>query len=327
MCFQGARRKRCKLQLGGIGRERRRSRKVCFYKLCSTTANLLDPLDPDAVIADVQVVEDVGWLVLPEHSVNLQQASEDAGLPWAHQQKQQVLIWKCIYFSPGGRRLAGDDGLPKTCVHYSICSKKEKKKAEQRDHSELHRNLIHTVKTRLLKKRVRQKQKRKKSPKETSLFLTLPPVNLPLDLFSFFSLFHFFFFFFLDQRCFLSKGGTVFLIRFLFLTISPLPFLSSDGSCSAASLRTFWAESQSAVLVIWRSRESRSTGKNGSAPPGAFFIRFSFVFLEQVPLHHNANRKTSAPDKTISIGMVLKDLVPGWWPQPPLSQSHYKPNQ
>lgn len=63
-----------------------------FHELCSTTANLLDPLDPYAVIADVQVVEDVGRLVLPEHSVNLQQASEDAGLPWAHQHKQQVLI-------------------------------------------------------------------------------------------------------------------------------------------------------------------------------------------------------------------------------------------
>lgn len=66
--------------------------KVCLYECCSTTANLLDPLDPDAVIADVQVVEDVGWLVLPEDSVNLQQASEDAGLPWAHQHKQQVFI-------------------------------------------------------------------------------------------------------------------------------------------------------------------------------------------------------------------------------------------
>lgn len=92
MCSQGGRRKRHKLRLDGIGRERRRSCKVCFYELCITTANLLDPLDPDAVIADVQVVEDVGRLVLPEHSVNLQQASEDAGLPWARQQNQQVSI-------------------------------------------------------------------------------------------------------------------------------------------------------------------------------------------------------------------------------------------
>lgn len=66
--------------------------KSAFYELRSATANLPDPLDPDAVVADVQVVEDVGRLVLPEDSVNLQQASEDAGLPWAQQHKQQVCI-------------------------------------------------------------------------------------------------------------------------------------------------------------------------------------------------------------------------------------------
>lgn len=81
---------------------------------------LLDPLDPDAVVADVQVVEDVGRLVLPEDSVNLQQASEDAGLPWAQQHKQQVCISQRIYFSP--RSLLKEDdarresagGRPKT---------------------------------------------------------------------------------------------------------------------------------------------------------------------------------------------------------------------
>lgn len=48
-------------------------------------ADLLDPLDPDAVVGDVQVVQDVGRVVLPEHSVDIQQAPEDAGLPWAEE--------------------------------------------------------------------------------------------------------------------------------------------------------------------------------------------------------------------------------------------------
>jgi hypothetical protein len=39
--------------------------------------NSLDSLDPDAVVCDVQVVEDVGGVVLPEHSVDVQQALQD----------------------------------------------------------------------------------------------------------------------------------------------------------------------------------------------------------------------------------------------------------
>lgn len=50
--------------------------------------DLLNPLDPDAVVADVEVVQDVGRLVLPEDFVNVQQAPEDAGLPWAEEQKK-----------------------------------------------------------------------------------------------------------------------------------------------------------------------------------------------------------------------------------------------
>lgn len=45
-------------------------------------ANVLHPLDPDAVVADVEVVQDVCRLVLPEDSVDVQQALQDAGLPW-----------------------------------------------------------------------------------------------------------------------------------------------------------------------------------------------------------------------------------------------------
>lgn len=101
----------------GIGRDWT----AAFCERRSATANLLDPLDPDAVVADVQVVEDVGRLVLPEDSVNLQQASEDAGLPWAQQHKQQVCISQRIYFSPPPLAIKEDDarresagGRPKT---------------------------------------------------------------------------------------------------------------------------------------------------------------------------------------------------------------------
>ena len=45
--------------------------------------NSLDSLDPDAVVCDVQVVEDVGGVVLPEHSVDVQQALQDTSLAWA----------------------------------------------------------------------------------------------------------------------------------------------------------------------------------------------------------------------------------------------------
>lgn len=45
--------------------------------------NLLDPLDPDAVVGDVQIVQNVGGVALSEDLVNIQQALEDAGFPWA----------------------------------------------------------------------------------------------------------------------------------------------------------------------------------------------------------------------------------------------------
>lgn len=47
--------------------------------------NLLDPLDPDAVVCDVQIVQYVGRIVLSEHFVNIQQAFEDTGFPWAQE--------------------------------------------------------------------------------------------------------------------------------------------------------------------------------------------------------------------------------------------------
>lgn len=50
--------------------------------------NSLDPLDPDAVVCDVQVVQDVGRLVLAEDFVDFQHAFEDAGLPWTRGAKR-----------------------------------------------------------------------------------------------------------------------------------------------------------------------------------------------------------------------------------------------
>lgn len=52
--------------------------------------NLLDPLDPDAVVCDVQIVQYVGRVVLSEDFVNIQQAFEDTGFPWAQNTLQQA---------------------------------------------------------------------------------------------------------------------------------------------------------------------------------------------------------------------------------------------
>lgn len=47
--------------------------------------NLLDFLDPDAVVCDVQIVQYVSRVVLSEDFVNIQQAFEDTGFPWAQE--------------------------------------------------------------------------------------------------------------------------------------------------------------------------------------------------------------------------------------------------
>lgn len=52
--------------------------------------NLLNPLDPDAVVADVEVVQYVRGLVLPEDFVDVQQALQDAGLPWAEEHAREM---------------------------------------------------------------------------------------------------------------------------------------------------------------------------------------------------------------------------------------------
>lgn len=52
--------------------------------------DLPDPLDPDAVICDVQVVQYVGWVVLSEDFVNIQQAFEDTGFPLAREHSWQA---------------------------------------------------------------------------------------------------------------------------------------------------------------------------------------------------------------------------------------------
>lgn len=64
--------------------------------MCSRTGfvecvlvDLLDPLDPDAVVCDVQIVQYVGRVVLSEDFVNIQQAFEDAGFPCARQHRQE----------------------------------------------------------------------------------------------------------------------------------------------------------------------------------------------------------------------------------------------
>jgi len=57
---------------------------------------LLDPLDPDAVVCDVQIVQYVSRVVLSEDFVDIQQALEDAGFPWA-QENSVAGKWKnCV---------------------------------------------------------------------------------------------------------------------------------------------------------------------------------------------------------------------------------------
>lgn len=63
--------------------------------------NLLNPLDPDAVVADVQIVQDVRRLVLPEDLVNVQQALEDAGLPWAQEHTTEMETGCYLCSEPG----------------------------------------------------------------------------------------------------------------------------------------------------------------------------------------------------------------------------------
>ncbi len=55
--------------------------------------NSLDSLDPDAVVCDVQIVQYVGRVILSEDFVNIQQAFEDTGFPWA-QQHTVASKWK-----------------------------------------------------------------------------------------------------------------------------------------------------------------------------------------------------------------------------------------
>lgn len=65
---------------GALSRERKP-----FLSCERVLVNLLNPLDPDAVVADVEIVQDVRGLVLPEDLVDVQQALQDAGLPWAEE--------------------------------------------------------------------------------------------------------------------------------------------------------------------------------------------------------------------------------------------------
>lgn len=58
--------------------------------------DLLDLLDPNAVVCDVEVVEYVGRFILPEDFVNIQKALEDTGFPWTRQHGIQM---KKLYYS------------------------------------------------------------------------------------------------------------------------------------------------------------------------------------------------------------------------------------
>lgn len=49
------------------------------------SVNLLDPLDPDAVVCDVEIVEYIGWVILSEDFVDIQEALEDAGFSCAQE--------------------------------------------------------------------------------------------------------------------------------------------------------------------------------------------------------------------------------------------------
>lgn len=79
-------------------------------------ANLLDPLDPDAVVGDVQVVQYVRGLVGSEDLVDVQQALEDADLPWAHEHTRgpmekgcylcSVLVFRARQYTPAAGRLS-----------------------------------------------------------------------------------------------------------------------------------------------------------------------------------------------------------------------------
>lgn len=44
--------------------------------------NLLNPLDPNAVVGDVEVIEDVSRLIVSEDLMDGQQAFQDKGLTW-----------------------------------------------------------------------------------------------------------------------------------------------------------------------------------------------------------------------------------------------------
>lgn len=124
---------------------------VVQYSYYSYYYYLLDPLDPDAVVGDVQVVEDVGGLVLPEDSVDLQQAPEDAGLPWTQQNTGSSLIHQLIHSvicdtpSPGMEEddaWREDDAPPKIPPIVPFVEK-------QGAHSELHSNFIRTARRRI----------------------------------------------------------------------------------------------------------------------------------------------------------------------------------
>lgn len=66
---------------------------ACAHGFMCVLVNLPDLLDPDAVVCHVQIIQYVGWVVLSEDFVNIQQAFEDTGFPWA--QKHTVAgKWK-----------------------------------------------------------------------------------------------------------------------------------------------------------------------------------------------------------------------------------------
>lgn len=55
---------------------------VMRIELSENILDSLDFLDPDAVVGDVKVIEDVGRVILSEDLVDIQQALQDTGLAW-----------------------------------------------------------------------------------------------------------------------------------------------------------------------------------------------------------------------------------------------------
>lgn len=58
--------------------------------------DLLDPLDPDAIVGDVQIIQYVGWVILSEDFVDIQQTFKDTGFSWTQEHSTADKWKKCV---------------------------------------------------------------------------------------------------------------------------------------------------------------------------------------------------------------------------------------